>query len=182
MNEDIDKERRLRMAELEAEKLPLDIGNIRHELAARSVMATFDWRIRSGVLTLYMAKQMPWWLFGIRRSHIKIKFGLVVESASGLVVGYPTFTIFVRREKVGETIAMVQSICQSNVGALRSIDHANERIRQLAYIKQTDFREVPIALQCVNDRTGEIITGIGNARRNGHIGVPAFMRNPNDLG
>lgn len=182
MKEDTDKERRLRMAEIEAESLPLDIGNIRQELSARSIMATYDWRIRTGVLTLYLAKRMPWWLFGIRRSHIKIRFELVVESASGLVVRYPKFTLFIRREKVGETIALVQSICQSNPGALRSIDHANERIRQLAYIKQTDFRELPIALQCVNDRTGEVINGIGTARRNGHVGVPAFMRNPNDIG
>lgn len=177
-----DNARKLAKASVETTALPFDIGNIRKELSDRSIMATFDWRIRRGLLRVFLAKKMPWWLLGFKRTHIKMRFVLEVESASGLMVTYPPFTIFAKRERVSDTIAMVNAICQSNPGALRYIEHPNERIRQLAYIKQTDFREVPIAFECINERTGEVISGVGTARRQGSLGMPAFMRTPNDIG
>lgn len=181
MTENVDPQRKLRKAVVE-QTLPFDIGNIRNELAERSIMATFDWRIRQGAMNIYLHKRLPWWMLWFKRQHIRMRFVLKVESASGLLVSYPIWELFVRRDKVTDTINTITSICQSNVGASRHIEHGNENIRQLAYIKQTDFREVPIAVVAINARTGESIAGIGTMRSPGAVGVPAFMRNPADLG
>lgn len=156
--------------------LPFDIGDVRKELAEKSVMATYEWRIKMGHLTVTLEKKMPWWLFRMNRKYIKISFSLVVTSASGLLVEYPKFVLFIKKERVRETIDMVRMICQSNSGALRYIEHPNERIRHMAYVKQTDFRDIPIAFSCVNGHTGEVIHGVGSARQPQSIGVPAFMR------
>ena len=142
-----------------------DSLDIRTILVASDTSPTYEYRIRQGVLlaTLRKPSKLLFWMSP--NKWIKANFTIKVISASGFEFEYHRFMLFLTREQMTDTIKMLNEICSSNTGAMRHFESPNPSIKKLVYIKQTDFRDIPILFLIDNGKTDEpiVVNGFGNA-------------------
>ena len=147
--------------------------DLRTILVAAQLSPTVEWRIRHGILLAVLRKPSRW-LPWMRSSWLSANFSIVVQSASGQEFRYNEFKLWLRREQMASTIKILNEICSSNSGATRYFEHPNPNIRKLAYIKQTDFRDIPILFMIDNGKTEKPVpvNGAGSSPNVGGASVP----------
>lgn len=138
---------------------------------------TYDFRIGAGVLHIQIRKKLPWWLLFIPRRFYFFRFQIKILTASGVRFDYPSFVMLLNKKQAEEALLMVREICNSNEGAVKYIGHKNPNIKQLAYVKQSDFRDIPIRMEIDSDQDK-------NKKRkheiNEYTHAPAFVIPPRD--
>lgn len=164
---------------------PLDLRSI---LVASDTSPTYEWRIRSGALFATLRKPSKL-LFWMRPSKwVKATFSIKMISASGYEFEYNRFVLMLKRDKTADALKMFNEICSSNTGAMKHFEHPNPSIRKLCYIKQSDFRDLPILFILDNGKTDQpiVVNGHNNAITQTSRGVhaptgelprPEFLRN-----
>lgn len=113
---------------------------------------TYDFRIGSGVLHITIRKKLPWYLFFLPRKFYYFKFQIIVTTASGMIFEYPSFVMLLNKQQAEEALLMVREITNSNAGATKYMEHENPNVKHLAYLKQSDFRDIPIRMEIDSDQ------------------------------
>lgn len=128
--------------------------DIREMLIATDTSPTYEWRIRTGYLLAVLRKPSKWLFWLDSKKWVKANFCLKVVSASGFEFKYHEFSLFLKRETMIDTIKMFNEICSSNTGAMKHFNNENSFIKKLCYIKQSDFRNIPILFLVDNGKPG----------------------------
>jgi hypothetical protein len=122
---------------------------IQQALTQQHGMATVDMRIRTAVLRVTFGKK-PWFLFWVnRKSHIPCRFQILVVTASGVLFEYSPFDLLIPTELAQAQLEFINNVISDTDYATRAVSHENENIRQLAYLKKTDFRDFPIRMELI---------------------------------